>query len=355
MNGFGRPDRHRRQSFTMATHLGASKSDLEQDSGFSDASSEYLSAVELTDSEDVGRNGSVINQLPVGQQLALMGGSYAGLSQMIIMNNFMLKQPSNMAPAEKQWGISSPMEVMPPSQVVLLQPVLSSGNSSSPKAGCENTRQSRSYTPVLKSYPRIAPHPGELLSKRVGSSRLRGAQGYEQRQRKHHHSHRVYSAPSPQPTLQAPIQQSNNYEAVNNQAHVPEIQAKLCEKSISSLTGISSVSTYTHEFQTVISNNTIGSEKCEDAFMDDGTKLKRFSNTYNILNKSGLLGITMRTKQLIKENRRTQSQLLQLQEQTSLMLEALSSGDSQLWAKLQLSLQDTDKEKCPVKAPTLLV
>lgn len=58
----------------------------------SDASSEYLSAVELTDSEDVGRNGSVINQLPVGQQLALMGGSYAGLSQMIIMNNFMLKQ-----------------------------------------------------------------------------------------------------------------------------------------------------------------------------------------------------------------------------------------------------------------------
>lgn len=345
MNGFGRPDRHRIPSFTMATHLGASKSDLERDSGFSDASSEYLSAVELTDSEETGRNVRV-SQDQAGQQVSLMGGSYAGLSPMIIMNNFLLKQPSNITQAEKQWGTSSPMEVMSQSQVVLLQPMVSNGNSSSPKATCGNTRQSRSYTPV-KSYPRIAPHPGEILSKRVGSSRVRGASGNEQRQRKHHHSHKVYSAPSPQPTLLAPVQQNNNFEAVNNQTHVSEVQ------SVSSLTGISSVPAYSQEFQTATSNNTVSSEKCPDAFPTDSNKLKRFSNTYNILSKSGLLGITMRTKQLIKENRRTQSQLQQLQEQTSLLLEALSSGDSLLWTKLQLSLQDT--EKSPIKSPTLLV
>jgi len=78
----------------------------------------------------------------------------------------------------------------------------------------------------------------------------------------------------------------------------------------------------------------------------NNNKLKRFSNTYNILNKSGLLGITMRTKQLIKENKRTQGQLHQLQEQTALLLEALSSGDPQLWTKLQLSLQDTQFTFC---------
>lgn len=328
MNGFGRPGRHRTPSFTMATHLGAAKSDLERDSGFSDASSEYLSAVELTDSEETGRNGRV-SQDSVSQQVALMGGSYAGLSPMIIMNNFLLKQPSNI----------NPMEVMPPSQVVLLQPMVSNGNSSSPKATCENTRQSRGYTPV-KSYPRIAPHPGELLSKRLGSSRLRGPSGYEQRQRKHHHSRKVYSAPSPQPTPLSPVQQNNNFEAVNNQTHVSEVQ------SVSSLTGISSVPIYSQEY-------TVSSEKCPEAFPTESNKLKRFSNTYNILSNSGLLGITLRTKQLIKENRRTQSQLQQLQEQTSLLLEALSSGDSLLWTELQLSLQDTEKKQSPVKSPTL--
>lgn len=58
----------------------------------SDASSEYLSAVEVTDSEDTGRNGSIIGQEPTGQQVAVVGGSYTGLSPMIIMNNFVLKQ-----------------------------------------------------------------------------------------------------------------------------------------------------------------------------------------------------------------------------------------------------------------------
>lgn len=59
-----------------------------------DASSEYLSALDLTDSEDVGRNGSIVSAVQdmTGPQVAVMGGSYGGLSPMIIMNNFVLKQ-----------------------------------------------------------------------------------------------------------------------------------------------------------------------------------------------------------------------------------------------------------------------
>uniref|UniRef100_A0A3B4ABZ4 Uncharacterized protein n=1 Tax=Periophthalmus magnuspinnatus TaxID=409849 RepID=A0A3B4ABZ4_9GOBI len=292
----------------------------------SDASSEYLSAVELTDTEDSGRHGTVLNQDPATQQVALMGGSYAGVSPMIIMNNFLLKQ----------------------SQVVLLQPMVSNGSNSTQKAGCENGRQSRSYTPS-KSYPRIAPHPGEHLSKRVGSSRLRGSSEHEMRQRKHHHSHRLYSATDPQATLQAPVRQSNT--TVNNQVPISETQG--CDTASTPLTGFSSMPTYTQEFQTALSDISLSTDK--DTSANDGNKLKRFSNTYNILSKSGLLGITMRTKQLIKENRRTQGQLQQLQEQTSLLLEALSSGDTQLWTKLELSLQDTEKELRPAKVMKLTV
>lgn len=346
MNSFGR-NRNRTGSFTMATtHLGASKSDMERDSGFSDASSEYLSAVELTDTEESGRHGAVRRQDSAAQQVAFMGGSYTGMSPMIIMNNFLLKQPSNITPADKQWTISSPLEMMPQSQVVLLQPVVSNGSNCTPKQSCENGRQSRSCTSV-KSYPRIAPHPGELVSKRVSSSRLKGPSGHEQRPRKHHHSHRAYSVPSPKAALQTPAPQKGTFEAVN-QTHISS--AQVCDKAAPALTGIISVPTYTHDYQTAI-NNSFDT----DSTATDSSKQKRFSNTYNILSKSGLLGITMRTKQLIKENRRTQSQLQQLQEQTDLLLEALSSGDAQVWSKLQTSLQDTEKEHSSARISALLL
>ncbi|XP_029317124.1 LOW QUALITY PROTEIN: CLOCK-interacting pacemaker a [Cottoperca gobio] len=346
MSSFSRPDRHRTPSFTRLTHLGASKSDPDRDSGFSDASSEYLSTVDLTDSEDARRYGSIIGQDPTGPQVAVMGGSYAGLSPMIIMNNFVLNQTSPMAPAEKQWGFPSPLEVMPQSQVVLLQPIVSNCNiSSSSKTGSENIRQSKSYMPILKSYPRIAPHPGDAPTKRVGSSKVRvsSTSGYEKRQRRHHHGHRLYSSPIPQPAPQTTIKPISHFEAADNQS-----QAAESPESLSPLAGTSSLRPYTDEFRTDIDSNRMDVDQ-DDALSVDGNKLKRFSNTYNILNKSGLLGITMRTKQLMKENKRTQGQLQQLQEQTALLLEALGSRDPQLWTKLQLSLQHTDRSNVELK------
>lgn len=356
MSSFSRPNRHRTPSFTRATHLGASKADLERDSGFSDTSSEYLSTVDLTDSEDAGRNGSIVGQDPTGPQVAVMGGSYAGLSPMIIMNNFVLKQASSLAPAEKQWGFPSPLEVMPQSQVVLLQPMVSNGSSSSSsKTGSENIRQSKSYLPILKSYPRIAPHPADAPTKRVGSSKVRvsSTSEYDKRQKRHRHGHRLYSSPSPQAALQTTVKPISNFEAASSQSEAAESQEQLGDKPLSPLAGTSSLLPYTDEFRTDIDSNIMDADQ-DDALSVDVNKLKRFSNTYNILRKSGLLGITMRTKQLIKENKRTQGQLQQLQEQTALLLEALSSGDPQLWTKLQLSLQHRDKEQCGAKAQRVL-
>lgn len=66
-----------------------------------DASSEYLSAVDLTDTEDAGRQGTLVPTVQdrAGPQVAVMGDSYAGLSPMIIMNNFVLKQVNVIATA----------------------------------------------------------------------------------------------------------------------------------------------------------------------------------------------------------------------------------------------------------------
>ncbi|CAG5866384.1 unnamed protein product [Menidia menidia] len=352
MSGFNRLDGRTAAGHTKMPHFGISKHDLERDSGFSDASSEYLSAVEVTDSEDAGRNGSAVGQEQTGQHVAVVGGSYPGMSPMIIMNNFVLKQPSPIAPADKQWSFSSPLEVMPQSQVVLLQPMVSNGRNSSPKTGSENVRQSKSYMPILKSYPRIAPHPADPPTKRGGSHRVRA--GYDQRQRRHHHGHRPYSSPGPPPALQSPARALSGFEAATDptQAAESQKQQESPGRSPTPPAGPSSLSVYSDEFS-ILTDDIMPSDKTEDAISMHSNKLKRFSNTYNILNKSGLLGITMRTKQLIKENKRTQGQLHQLQEQTALLLEAVSSGDPQLWTKLHLSLQDTDKDHWAAKAQTV--
>lgn len=234
------------------------------------------------------------------------------------------------------------MDMMPQSQVVFLQPMLSNGNGAGSLRPCsENVRQSRSYMPILKSYPKIAPHPADATNKKMGSSKMRvsSGSGFEQRHRRHRHSSRLSSSPSFQSVPQTPNKPSCNTQPVSSRSEVAELQ----ESSLSLLTGSGSVPPYTDEIRTD------GMYDDQDPSIDTN-KRKRFSNTYNILNKSGLLGITMRTKQLIKENKRTQGQLQQLREQTGLLLEALSSGEPQLWSKLQLSLQHADKEQWAAKA-----
>lgn len=346
MSSFSRPNRYRAPAFTRATQLGPPKSDLERDSGFSDASSEYLSALDLTDSEDVGRNGSIVSTVQdmTGPQVAVMGGSYGGLSPMIIMNNFVLKQPSLVAPAEKQMGFSSPLDMMPQSQVVFLQPMVSN-SSTSPQTAPEPIRQSKGYMPILKSYPKIAPHPADLSPKTLGSSRRSSASVYNQRQRRHRRSHRLYSSPSPQPPPQTLAKPVSIFEAASDQSDTADSQ----DTSLLLLAGNDSLPFYIDELRTESDL-----DEMHDPSSSDCNRRQRFSNTYNILNKSGLLGITMRTKQLIKENKHTQGQLQQLQEQTGLLLEALSSGDPNLWSKLQLSLQRTDKERGGAAAPAVL-
>ncbi|XP_012707745.2 CLOCK-interacting pacemaker a isoform X2 [Fundulus heteroclitus] len=357
MSSFSRPGTLRVPPFTRTPLLKMSKQDLERDSGFSDASSEYLSAVEVTDSEDTGRNGSIIGQEPAGQQVAVVGGSYPGLSPMIIMNNFVLKEPSSMAPQEKQWGFPSSIEVMPQSQVVLLQPVVSNGPSCSPKPGSDNMRQSKSYTPILKSYPRIAPYPVDTPSKSVRPSRVNpsATTGKDHRQMRHHDPQRLDITLSPLSALQTQAQAVSNFEASTNKVQAQLRQEQHSDKSLTAPAESSPSASYAYEdLSPVPDTGDLPAEKYQDLISMHSNKLKRFSNTYNILHKSGLLGITMRTKQLMKENKRTQCQLHLLQEQTALLLEALSSGDPQLWTQLQASLQDTEKEQYEVKAQRVL-
>ncbi|KAF7656603.1 hypothetical protein LDENG_00037890 [Lucifuga dentata] len=275
-----------------------SRTDSERDSGFSDASSEYMSLMDITDSENSTR--PVVQQGPQSSgsgsqpsQLTVVGGSYSSLSPMIIMNNVVLKQPGDNPPALKPWRFSPGVEPPLPLKKPLLDTDalrrLGRGNSliSSRRERCQRDKQQRNLSAETSTC----------------------------------------SSPASERPLSAISQSDFTPPSV----------------TLSNHTGDSKNQTLLHPQFTTQESSVPEENAHSDS--DADTKRKRFCNTYNVLNKSGLLDITLRTKELLRQNRRTQSDLDLLKKHTDLFLQALQSGNTSVCVKLQASLQEEDGEK----------
>lgn len=370
---------HRGLSTYAVDNMKTSKPESERDSGFSDGSSGYLSAVDQMDPEEAGRQCSQATS-----QVAVMTGSYPSLSPMIIMNNVVLKQPNTGTPALKPWGFQPALEMIPQPQVVFLQPVVTKSSSASQKSPPDKRRKSRKYLPILKSYPKIAPHPGESLVEKGGSGSSGQSSLASGQERRHRHRLKrdlqpvcTVSASEPAASVATTTQSTSPRRC--SSLPVPDIPDATSSShgSNSSLATNSSQTTSTTisslayaqgleplQLPSTSPNSAIESNGSAswswpaeqpdahtdrddpDPLPDSQSKQQRFCNTYNILHKSGLLGITLRTKELIRLNRRTQSQLEQLRLHTSLFMEAVCSNDPEIWTKLQLAMM----EDCPAGA-----
>uniref|UniRef100_K7EX86 CLOCK interacting pacemaker n=1 Tax=Pelodiscus sinensis TaxID=13735 RepID=K7EX86_PELSI len=80
-----------------------------------------------------------------------------------------------------------------------------------------------------------------------------------------------------------------------------------------------------------------------DLLLHQQSKRKRFQNTFVVLHRSGLLEITLKTKELIHQNQITQIELDRLKQQTQLFMEAIKSNAPEAWAELEASLTGSDK------------
>ncbi|XP_077096352.1 CLOCK-interacting pacemaker [Siphateles boraxobius] len=234
------------------------KPESERDSGFSDGSSEHRSVIEDSRS-------------PLAQ----------GLAPMIIMNSVVLKQSGEAR--VKPW----PVDVVPQPQVVFLQPVVPKTHTHTHTKHTSQRRRHRKLLPIRKSYPRIAPHPGDNpLQSNSSSSSVRSSGSS--------HSDGAESNSFPDaPVAETSGESDARPESTDNRFH-----------------------------------------------SHTDNRSKRFCNTYNILSSSGLLDITLRTKDLIRQNRRTQSELDRLREHTHMFLRALETGDPAVWRSLETSLQE---------------
>uniref|UniRef100_A0A0S7EMW8 K1737 n=1 Tax=Poeciliopsis prolifica TaxID=188132 RepID=A0A0S7EMW8_9TELE len=331
-----------------------SQMDSERDSGFSDASSEHLSTMDTTDSED--------SPHPRGQQRAKGAGSGSKPSQLAVVGGsysyVVLKQPVENPPSLKPWGFSPAVEVVQPvvpqPQVVFLQPVVSRQASASSKETASKHRRSKKYLPILKSYPKIAPHPGNssASSGRGTASSSSSSSGSEkcssltsnlweqcprekvQRSLCSSTSNSGAASPSLPGTPSTPSIMS------------PLLQSRLSIPAAETSRGDSAPTPpFDHSKNQALTLDSISSLECNASDGSPDTKRKRFCNTYNILSQSGLLDITLRTKELLRQNQSTQNELDRLKKHTDLFLQALQSGDTSVCMKLFTSLQEEDGDR----------
>ncbi|XP_026174394.1 CLOCK-interacting pacemaker [Mastacembelus armatus] len=345
-----------------------SRAESEKDSGFSDASSEYMSTMDTTDSEDsphpVVQQGSQPSRSgPQPSRVAVVGGSYSNLSPMIIMNNVLLKQPGDNPPALKPWGFSPAVEVVQPvvqqPQVVFLQPVVSRQASPASKEATARHRRPKKYLPILKSYPKIAPHPGDSSSSSgrgtasssssssTSSSSCSSGSDLGSTLTSNHLEH-CQREKQPK-SLCGSV--SNSDSTTSSLPATPSPMSPLLQSQLSlPTTETSSNNGLARESQdcpgNMVTDENLESQENHHSDSDADVRRKRFCNTYNILSKSGLLDITLRTKELLRQNRRTQNDIDRLKEHTELFLQALRNGDACVFVKLQASLQaEEDRER----------
>lgn len=245
-------------------------------------------------------------------------------------------------------------------QVVFLQPLVSRQSSRASKDLSSRHRRSKSYLPILKSYPKIAPHPGDGSGS--GSSGRGTASSSSSTSSSFSGSEQSTSQPCQRDKQQKGIDGASSFSSStpavpSSPSTVPHSRLDASTSSTSIRENPSSAGSQADLTSSVCfspaSASTSGSLPVAQVDTQENTqvqpdlsensadiKRKRFCNTYNILSKSGLLDIALRTKELHRQNRRTQTELEQLKEQTDLFLQALYSGDSSLCVKLQARLQE---------------
>ncbi|XP_065259357.1 LOW QUALITY PROTEIN: CLOCK-interacting pacemaker [Emys orbicularis] len=350
--------------------LAAAESDKE--SGFSDGSSEVLSSVELTNSENM-LNALCWNTEDGPWQYSLAtSNSFPALSHVVIMKNVLVKQGSSSSQLQS-WTVQPSFEVIPGQpQLVFLHPAISSPIN--PHLFGEKRSDSTNYLPILNSYTKTAPHP---------SKRDRGwdleERGRTSGQKWLCTDTAMSNKTSLLPSSACP-QVSPDFKPAQDSTQQSS-PALMADGKMSTIDGFQYISTAKQKAPGLIPFPPTGLLQISDRKSPEmenpvhhmvqlatcspplaaeelyttpelllQQQRKRFQNTFVVLHRSGLLEITLKTKELIHQNQVTQIELDRLKQQTQLFMEAIKSNAPQAWAELEASLTGSDKAHSSLEA-----
>ncbi|KAM5337122.1 CLOCK-interacting pacemaker isoform 5-T14 [Glossophaga mutica] len=352
----------------VARQLGAAAAESDKDSGFSDGSSECLSSAEQMDSEDMLSALGWSRPDRPRQNSKTAGGAFPTLSPMVVMKNVLVRQGGGSSQLQS-WTVQPSFEVISaqPPLLFLHPPVPPPAR---PCHAGEKKSDSRNYLPILNSYTKIAPHPGKRGLSLSPKERERGTQkklrtdrpGSSSPAREPTKTGALSSSPPPAAPPSTKVAEDAALQGVPSLAAggSPQTLQPVSGSHVAkapSLTFASPASPVCASDSTphgLESNSPLSplpanyssplwaaEHLCRspDVFAEQRqSKHRRFQNTLVVLHKSGLLEITLKTKELIRQNQATQVELDQLKEQTQLLLEAIKGRAPQAWAKLQASL-----------------
>lgn len=258
-----------------------------------------------------------------------------------------------------------------PTQLVLIQqPAISSpstparssqaapqGQAKKGGSRCKQNHSSgrNSYLPILNSYPRIAPHPRKDIRESKPATRVEGvkesgSEGQSQSKRVCMEEEKQ-EAVSTTSHLVKPKQQQKNGKSRGGHSCFPS----------SSHRPFPSSDHKTHRFQQGSGSDSVGSPSVSSSQTpsppssfnspssssppssspsssaahspygpaapdSSSTRHRRFLNTAEILNQSGLLAIALRTKELLKQNATTEREIAQLRQHTNLLCQIAQGG-----------------------------
>ncbi|XP_064827531.1 CLOCK-interacting pacemaker-like isoform X1 [Oncorhynchus masou masou] len=263
-----------------------------------------------------------------------------------------------------------------PTQLLLIQkpgvpspvPAHNNPQGQSKKGGSRNNKNhnsKNSYLPILNSYPRIAPHPrkegseqsregagdvkersieGQSRSKRVCTEDKREAVSTTTHLRPQQHQHHQRESRTQSYYKVSSSQSSSSHlphHSMGGPASSTQQGSHYCHQrakpspSPSHSNGIGSPSVISSQK----SSSTSSSSSSTDSWAPEATvdlsnclsdcslvRQRRFLNTAEILSQSGLLAITLRTKELLRQNAATEKELAQLRQHAQLLCLAAQTG-----------------------------
>lgn len=286
----------------------------DKDSGFSDVASECLSSVEQNDPEE-----ALLTSCWNAAQNPLEGPTPCPPPLLILKNLLVDHQGSSSDPHGHSWTVHPSFQLLPTTSQILVFP-----SSIPPAKPQSSSLKTTKYLPILNSYPKIAPHPSQLA--------LRG------------HKREADTCHQNQTKKQLPGTLHSGAGEKANSSNCPE------EPVLSDVAPDCELGLATTQNETKDSMGTDGTDLQAAPFSDTSNKThssvpsqpknksRRFQNTLDVLHRSGLLSIAIKTKELARLNQATQTQLEKLQEQVSLYTKAISSNNTEDWQKLQESL-----------------
>ncbi|XP_040005981.1 CLOCK-interacting pacemaker-like [Xiphias gladius] len=368
-----------------------SEKDSEKDSGYSEAGSDSVHTdvddqrSSKSSKSSKSSNNNSVN--PAGHNMP----PYEALTPIYVIKDLVVKpsRPEQLLHGPLAWGggWQSLTSAKAPTQLLLIQqPAMPPPSTTTPtpsssqaalqgkvKTGGSRSNQNRSsknsYLPILNSYPRIAPHPRKESHEGKGTTweegvEESGSEGQSQRKRvcteeekreavsttshlmmsqQHQKEFRVHSysqykgrgghnsfpilSHCPLPSHASSTTQHKFYHCQqcsgSDSVGSPSVSSSQTPSPPSSSSSPSSSSPPSSS----PSSSTAHSPYCL-ASDSSSTRQLRFLNTAEILNQSGLLAITLRTKELLKQNEATEREIAQIRQHTHLLCQVAQASQS---------------------------